>query len=127
MVGPRREVAPYNPKKFAEFRDQKFELSHRELCDEADKIVKPLEEKAFEAGRTAGLAEAREESRTKLAEKIVATRTSKKPGTKVGGVEISSLIARSRELQTEARAKGMHLSNIDAIRAAYVEAGIPLS
>jgi hypothetical protein len=123
VMGLHREVAPYDPKKFAEFRDQKFELSHKELCAEAEKIVKPLEEKAFEAGRLAGLAEAKEEVKTDLTAKLIARRTSTVGAKDNGPV---SLANRATELKEEARAKGKEISTVEATRAAYREAGVPL-
>jgi hypothetical protein len=112
-MGTNRTPEPYDPKKFAENKDEIFTFTHRELMEQIDSMVKPLEEKAYEAGRLAGR-----------------TQAQKLPSALPGNVNAEGgnphLRRRANELQDAAKASGRKLSNIDAIREAYVEAGVPL-
>jgi hypothetical protein len=109
--------------------EQVFRLTKAELRAAIDEHVKPLEQAAFASGKRAGLAEANElvrlEAMTKIARQAGLISTA---GTPVAADRKTpeQLAKRANELQVEALKNGRELSNIESVKAAYVEAGIPL-
>jgi hypothetical protein len=97
-----------------------------------NEFAAPLEAKAFEAGRRAGLAEARgnsgnfEREETAIVEKAALLIGH---GTRTAATRAKSpadLAKRANQLQAAARTEGKELSQAAAVRLAYEEAGVPL-
>jgi hypothetical protein len=107
---------------------QVFRFTKAELKAAIDEHVKPLEQAAFDAGKRAGLAEANElvrlEAMIKVARQARLISTAGVPAADRKTPE--QLAKRAIELQVEALRDGRDLSNIESVKAAYVEAGIAL-
>src|SRR5467141_4155200 len=99
-----------------------------ELRDAIAAHVKPLEEKAFAAGVRAAEAAVKQqlglESLVKNARAAGVLPANSAPI--VGAKSPVDLAKRANELQLQALAEGRELTNIDAVTAAYTEAGVPL-
>jgi hypothetical protein len=108
--------------------EQVFKFTESELRAEIQKYVEPLERSAFEAGKRAERAEAivrlREELMLKVA--LASGLIPSEKQTAAAGKTPQELASRAQTLQLEALAEGKELSNIEACRAAYLEAGITI-
>jgi hypothetical protein len=106
------------------------EFSDKELREEVFRLAKPLEEAAFAAGKRAAIAEQHEALRESAMLKVAKLRglTPSDAGatgaTAVKGKSPEDLAKRANELQLQALAEGRELTNIEAVTAAYTEAGI---
>ena len=105
-----------------------FTVNKKQLKAEIDSMIVPLEQKAFEAGRRAGLEEAKAMPREEIILKAaqLSGRTSSDKSNSPAAKSPESLARRANALQLEAQAAGKELSNIEAVKAAYAEAGVPL-
>jgi hypothetical protein len=108
---------------------QVFRFTRAELKATLEELVQPLEKKAFQAGKLAGLAEANElvrlEAMVKVARQAGLTSTANASVGTVGKTP-EELAKRATELQVQALRNGRELSNIESVKAAYAEAGIAL-
>jgi hypothetical protein len=105
-----------------------------ELRAAIEAYVKPLEEKAFAAGvraaQDAVLSQIKLEALVKTARDggVLSTEERHALAFAVGnavGKSPVDLAKRANELQLQARAEGKELSNVQAVQAAYSEAGVP--
>jgi len=108
--------------------DQVYKFTKEELREAIEAHVRPLEEKAFAAGVRAAEAAVKQQIGLELLVKNarasgVLTANS---AAIVAGKSPEDLAKRANQLQREALAEGRELSNIEAVTAAYNEAGIPL-
>jgi MoxR-like ATPase len=99
-----------------------------ELRDEVSRLVKPLEEAAFAAGKRAAIAEQLEALRESAMLEMAQIRGLLPAGGAIVAIGKSpeELAKRANALQLQALAEGRKLSNIDSVKAAYAEAGIAL-
>jgi hypothetical protein len=105
-------------------------FTNSELRAAIEAHVKPLEEKAFAAGVRAAekavLNQITLESLVKQARNSGVLSPSNAAGAAVAvGKSALDLANRANEIQRDAFRDGREVSNIDAVRAAYAEAGIP--
>jgi|HubBroStandDraft_4_1064222.scaffolds.fasta_scaffold07090_4 hypothetical protein len=109
---------------------QVIKFTKAELHAAITEHVKPLEKAAFEAGKREGLAEANElvrlEAMTKIARQAGLISTTSGAPAAAAQKTPEQLAKRAHELQVEALRNGRELSNIESVKAAYLEAGIPL-
>jgi len=103
-------------------------FTDKELREAITAHVKPLEEKAFAAGVRAAELAVKEQIRLEsLVKNARASGVLNSSGAAVAaGKSPEDLAKRANELQLQALAEGKELSNIEAVTAAYVEAGVPL-
>jgi hypothetical protein len=108
-------------------KDTVHEFTDRELREEVLRLAKPLEEAAFAAGKRAAIAEQHEALRESAMLKIAQIRglLPTEGSTVVTGKSPVDLAKRANQLQLQALAEGRELSNVEAVRAAYDEAGLP--
>jgi len=108
-------------------KDTVHEFTDRELREEVFRLAKPLEEAAFAAGKRAAIAEQHEALRESAMLKIAQIRglLPVEGATVVAGKSPADLAKRANQLQLQALAEGRELSNIESVRAAYDEAGLP--
>jgi hypothetical protein len=107
-------------------KDKLHEFTDAELREEVSRLVKPLEEAAFAAGKRAAIAEQHEALRESAMLRLAQLRgLIPSPGATVAkGQSPQELAKRANELQLQALAEGKELSNVQAVQAAYSEAGI---
>jgi hypothetical protein len=108
-------------------KDTVHKFSDQELREEVFRLTKPLEEAAFLAGKRAAIAEQHEALRESAMLKLAKIR-GLIPSDDVKAAKGKSpeeLAKRANELQLHARKEGRQLGNIEAVQAAYTEAGIP--
>jgi hypothetical protein len=107
-------------------KDKVHEFTDAELREEVSRLIKPLEEAAFNAGKRAAIAEQHEALRESAMLKLAQLRglIPSAGATAAKGKSPQELAKRANELQLQALAEGKELSNIQAVQAAYTEAGI---
>jgi hypothetical protein len=104
------------------------EFTDAELREEVSRLVEPLEQAAFAAGRRAAIAEQHEALRESFMLKLAQLRgliPSDAGPTATKGKSPQELAKRANELQLQALAEGKEISNIEAVQASCTEAGIP--
>jgi hypothetical protein len=107
-------------------KDNLHEFTDAQLREEVLRLAKPLEEAAFAAGKRAAVAEQHEALRESAMLKLAQLRgLIPSAGATVRGKSPQELAKRANELKLQARTEGKELSNIQAVQAAYDEAGIP--
>jgi hypothetical protein len=108
--------------------DEVYKFTHKELREAIEAHVRPLEEKAFAAGVRAAEGAVKEQIRLESLVKNARASgvLSANSAAIVAGKSPEDLAKRANALQLEALAGGKELSNIEAVTAAYAEAGVPL-
>jgi hypothetical protein len=108
---------------------QVFRFTKAELKATFEELVQPIEKKAYEAGKLAGLAEANELVRLEAMLKT-ARQAGLVPAKNGSGVAVDrtpeELAKRAHQIQVDALRDGRELSNIEAVKSAYAEFGIAL-
>ena len=107
--------------------DTVHKFTDRELREEVFRLTKPIEDAAFAAGKRAAIAEEHEALRESAMLKIAKIRGLLPTAgtTIVAGKSPEDLAKRANQLQLEALKEGRELDNVEAVQAAYTEAGIP--
>jgi hypothetical protein len=122
-----RDSKPYSPEAFAaeESQDQRLYITPKQMKAEMDKYYGPIEARAFEKGRLAGLAEAGNRSIDELREAAVQKVARVTGATERPKKTVAELAARAVQLREEAASRGESLTNVESCRAAFAEAGVP--
>jgi hypothetical protein len=102
--------------------DTVFSVSKNELIE----LVKPLENAAYAAGKRDGTTEASNSVREATMEKAARVLSSgKQPASTSSSIAVD-LARRAKEIQAAARKEGREMGDIESVKRAYEEAGVPL-
>jgi hypothetical protein len=103
-----------------------IKMTKKELRETVLQQVKPLEEAAYAKGKRDGAAEANDSVREATMEKAACVLSAGKNAAGASSPTPVDLARRARELQNAALKEGREMGNIESVRLAYEEAGVPL-
>lgn len=110
--------------------DTPIRMSKNQLRELVFQELKPVEDAAYAAGKRDGAAESNSNIREAAMEKAARILTAGKNAAGGDGGTSSSiavdLARRAKEIQSAARKEGREMGDIESVKRAYEEAGVPL-